>query len=132
MGADYESHSPEERTPGNIRRSRPACIIPRLPFTSDSPQSTPTERQLHIRSHAEDLNARISAMLARETSDTDMLNQNLSAVLRWWLDQYGSDWAVGLTDDPPPMYLDSNLVSFLNQNPPAYLPTETESGGTVM
>ena len=59
-------------------------------------------------------------MLAEENTDTSLLAQykNLLAELRWWVDQYESEWAIGLTDGPPPMYPDSDLGSL---GPPAYL-----------
>ena len=67
----------------------------------------------------------LAAMVTQETVDQAML-RNAIAELQWLVDQYESDWAVGLTDEPPP-YLDRDLVSLLERGPPTYRSNE-ESG----
>ena len=77
-----------------------------------------TERQQQIRQHTESLIIRVmamtAAMLGSETIDLTA-QRDLIAELQWWTDQYESDWALGLTDEPPPLYPGSEAApSFLN------------------
>ena len=118
-----ESHAPVpgEGNEGGILRPISTLVPSILPSTPGSP----TERQLQIRRHAEAVVTRINGMFAQENTDTSLLAQykNLSAELRWWVNQYESDWAIGLADGPPPMYVDSDLGSL---GPPAY-PSESDA-----
>ena len=107
-------HSDTERQP----HIRVPSICPSLPSIPQSVHSD-TERQLQIRQHTESLVNRITtmgaAMLGSENINL-IAQRDLIAELQWWTDQHESDWALGLTDDPPPAYPESEAASlFLNQ-----------------
>ncbi|KAJ7589718.1 hypothetical protein C8J56DRAFT_1164358 [Mycena floridula] len=67
--------------------------------------STLTERQLELQGHAQDLEGQIERL---QDLSGDVYNeiQRLRNQVSWLLSQQNSDWALGITDEPPPEYME--------------------------
>ncbi|KAK7457805.1 hypothetical protein VKT23_010147 [Stygiomarasmius scandens] len=86
------------------------------PILSGSPAPTsqsmpmPTERQIQLQSQADDLRDQVSQLGSAsitsiaEVSEMQATIDRLMAHIRMLESQLTSDWAMGLTDDPPPIY----------------------------
>ncbi|KAK7458091.1 hypothetical protein VKT23_009997 [Stygiomarasmius scandens] len=70
-------------------------------------QTSRTVRQLNLRSEADELRAQLQTMQREMVSSNDDMKNTLATIMAHIqrLDsQFNSDWARGLTNEPPPQY----------------------------
>ncbi|KAJ7580675.1 hypothetical protein C8J56DRAFT_960588 [Mycena floridula] len=82
--------------------------------------SSPTLRQQQLREHSDDISTRIVELegLVPRFHDAQAEIQRLRAELQWFRDQEYSDWALGLSDSPPPSYAEMGLTRTLRGSKP--------------
>ncbi|KAJ7574669.1 hypothetical protein C8J56DRAFT_978854, partial [Mycena floridula] len=82
--------------------------------------SSPTLRQQQLREHSDDISTRIVELegLVPRFHDAQAEIQRLRAELQWFRDQEHSDWALGLSDSPPPSYAEMGLTRTLRGSEP--------------
>ncbi|KAJ7583174.1 hypothetical protein C8J56DRAFT_203132 [Mycena floridula] len=69
-------------------------------------QLQPTERQVQIRNELSERVAQLEQAMQLQATTSAAENARLRAEVQWLRDHQESDWALGLTDEFPPSYLD--------------------------